>query len=102
MGKIVRYTSEEVKKMKSQSDWDRAARMTDEEIEAADRDDPEMDGIDEDWMGNATLEQIKKRAIYAKFDDDVIEYFQSFGRGYQARMNAVLRAYMEAYPKGRS
>jgi uncharacterized protein (DUF4415 family) len=97
MGKIVRYTSEVVKKRKSQSDWDRAARMTDEEIEAADRDDPEMDGINEDWMDNATTERTRKRAIYAKFDEDVIEYFQSFGRGYQARMNAVLRAYMEAH-----
>jgi len=56
-----------------------------------------MDGIDDAWMDHATLEQTPKRAIYAKFDEDVVAYFQSFGRGYQARMNAILRAYMEAH-----
>ncbi len=99
MGKMVRYTSEELKSKESQSDWDRAARMTDEEIEAADRDDPDMEGIDDGWMDSAIVERPKKKAIYAKFDEDVIEYYQGFGRGYQARMNAVLRAYMESHPQ---
>ncbi len=39
-----------------------------------------------------------KKGIYAKFDEDVIAYYKGLGeRGYQARMNAVLRAYMEAH-----
>ena len=33
--KNVKQTSEELKKLKDESDWDRAAGMTDEEIEAA-------------------------------------------------------------------
>lgn len=99
MSKTVRYTSEELRSQESQSDWERAARMTDEEIEAADRDDPEMDGIDDEWMANAIVERPRKKAIYAKFDEDVIAYYQRLGRGYQARMNAVLRAYMEAHPQ---
>ncbi|MGA3157790.1 MAG: BrnA antitoxin family protein [Steroidobacteraceae bacterium] len=30
-------------------------------------------------------------------DSDVIDWFRAQGRGYQSRMNALLRAYMEAH-----
>ncbi len=100
MGKIVRYTSEELKNQPSQTDWNAVKKMTDEEIDASCKNDSvwlEMGG--DDWLDNVELvSPPKKRAIYAQFDEDVITYFQSLGRGYQARMNAVLRAYMEAHP----
>ncbi len=35
--------------------------------------------------------------ITAKFDRDVVEWFKQQGRGYQSRMNAVLRSYYEAH-----
>jgi len=40
-----------------------------------------------------------KTPVAAKFDADVVEWFKSQGRGYQTRMNAVLRRYMEAHRK---
>jgi uncharacterized protein (DUF4415 family) len=36
----------------------------------------------------------KKVRINASFDEDVAKFFRSLGHGYQARMNAVLRAYV--------
>jgi uncharacterized protein (DUF4415 family) len=95
-GKPVRYTSEELKRLKDESDWDRAARMTDEEIEAADAQDPEVAGIDEAWMEKAEVVPPKKRGVYALYDAYVVDYFKQSGRGYQARMNAVLKAYVDA------
>ena len=89
-GKPVSYTSEELKHLKDASDWDRAARMTDEEIEAADAQDPEVAGIDEAWMEKAEVVQPKKRGVYALYDEYVVEYFK------QTRMNAVLKAYVDA------
>ena len=38
----------------------------------------------------------KKVRINAAYDADVAGFFRSMGQGYQARMNAVLRAYMLA------
>ena len=38
----------------------------------------------------------KKVRIHASYDADVAGFFRSMGQGYQARMNAVLRAYMLA------
>jgi uncharacterized protein (DUF4415 family) len=95
-GKPVRYTSEELKHLKDASDWARAARMTDEEIEAADAQDPEVAGIDEAWMEQAEVGQPKKRGVYALYDAYIVDYFKKSGRGYQARMNAVLKAYVDA------
>ncbi len=38
-----------------------------------------------------------KEAISLRLDKDIIRYFKRTGKGYQTRMNAVLRAYMEAH-----
>ena len=94
--KIVKYTSEELKHLKDESDWDRAAGMTEEETEAAEALDPEVAGIDDAWMDKAEVVRSPKRAVYAVFDDYVIDYFKNGGRGYQGRMNAVLKAYVDA------
>ena len=59
--KIVKYTSEELKKLKDESDWERAAGMTDEEIEAADAQDSEVAGIDDAWMDKAKVVRPQKR-----------------------------------------
>ena len=37
----------------------------------------------------------RKAAISLRLDEEVLEWFRIQGPGYQTRMNAVLRAYME-------
>jgi len=39
----------------------------------------------------------KKSLLSLRIDADVLEWFRSQGRGYQSRMNALLRAYMKAH-----
>ena len=39
----------------------------------------------------------RKELLSLRIDADVIEWFRSQGPGYQSRMNALLRAYMEAH-----
>ena len=39
----------------------------------------------------------KKVLLSLRIDADVIEWFRKQGPGYQSRMNALLRAYMEAH-----
>ena len=36
-----------------------------------------------------------KRQVTMRFDADVLEFFKRAGRGWQGRMNAVLRSFME-------
>jgi uncharacterized protein (DUF4415 family) len=96
MNKIVSYTREQIKTLPSATDWRRPI-PTDAEIDAANALDPEVEGIDDAWMENAVVTQPnKKQRVYAAYDSYVIEYFKRGGRGYQRRMNAVLKAYVDA------
>jgi uncharacterized protein (DUF4415 family) len=78
------------------TDWARVNALTDEEIEAAVRDDPDAPPIvDEEWFASATLVlPTPKEQISIRLDRDVLEHFRRYPR-YQTRINAILRAAME-------
>jgi uncharacterized protein (DUF4415 family) len=38
-----------------------------------------------------------KRQITLRIDDDIIEWFRHEGKGYQSKINAVLRSYVDAH-----
>jgi uncharacterized protein (DUF4415 family) len=79
------------------TDWDRVDRLTDEEIEAAIADDPDAAPIlDDAWFEEAVLGVPAKLATSIRIDADVMDWFKSQGKGWQTRMNAVLRAYAKA------
>ena len=80
----------------SSFDWSAFDALTDEEIEAAVRDDPDAPPIvDEDWFAGATLVMPKpKEQISIRLDTDVLAHFRKYPR-YQTRINAILRAAME-------
>lgn len=94
---IVSYTAEEVRRLgPGETDWARVDALTDEDIEAAVRDDPDAAPLDIDWSKARIVHPVRKTAISLRLDDDVLAYFKDKGRGYQTRINAVLRAYMDA------
>jgi uncharacterized protein (DUF4415 family) len=44
------------------------------------------------------LKPVPRKALLSlRIDADVIDWFKAQGAGYQSRMNALLRAYMEAH-----
>ncbi len=53
----------------------------------------------EDWAEAFIGLPPQKTPVNAKFDEDVVTWFKAQGRGYQTRMNAVLRHYMETHRK---
>jgi uncharacterized protein (DUF4415 family) len=69
--------------------------LTDKQIEEAVRDDPDAVPLDIDWSKAVLVIPPKKKAISIRVDEDVLEYFKKQGAGYQRRMNAVLRSYMQ-------
>lgn len=76
----------------SKTDWDRLRQMTDEEIDCSDI--PETDA--RFWASAKLVMPESKVSLGVRFDRDIVNWFKSQGPGYQTRMNAVLRAYMEA------
>lgn len=95
----VRYTAEELAAMRkrgeTRSDWAKAAALTNDEIEAQIAADPDEAGMVIDW-DSATVEMPQPKAVLnMRIDRDVLDYFRQTGRGYQTRINAVLRSYVE-------
>jgi uncharacterized protein (DUF4415 family) len=79
--------------------------MTDEEVEASIANDPDWAEFkDIDWSDAVLVIPARKKAISIRVDEDVLDYFKSEGEGYQRRINAVLRSYMQqkAKPKKRA
>lgn len=81
------------------TDWHRVRAMSDDEVEAAAASDSDAPALDETFWRSARVavpHQIRKRHTGLRIDEDVLAWFRAQGRGYQTRMNAVLRAYVEA------
>lgn len=92
-----RYSTETLKALPDASDWQKAASLTDEAIEAIEADDPDLAGIDDRWLESAEIRlPASKTQLTLRLDEDVVAFFKSQGKGYQTRMNAVLRSYYEA------
>lgn len=86
------------------TDWTRVDAQTEEELAEAIRRDPDDEELERGWVERAMVlrpEQPKER-ITMWVDADVVNWFREQGRGYQTRMNAVLRAFYEAAQKGRA
>ena len=93
---------ERIKRGESKTDWARVDAMTDEEIEAQMRDDPDWaDLIDIDWSNATIVYPRAKHAISIRLDKDIVDFFKATGKGYQTRINAVLRYYVEERRKNR-
>ncbi len=78
-----------------------AKGLTDERITAAVEGDPDAAPIlDAEWFEGATVVMPEnKERVTMRLDRDVVRWFRRGGRGYQTRINAVLRAYVEAQNK---
>lgn len=93
-GNIVSYTADELQRMPSRTDWKRVAATTQAEVEAQIASDPD------DWVAEAGGVLIRglparaqKERVNIRLDRDVLDFFRAQGRGYQTRINAVLRVF---------
>jgi len=93
--KNISVVSRDAPRRKGKTDWARVDATTDEEIERAVRSDPDAVPLDIDWSKAVVVIPPKKKAISIRVDEDVLNYFKKQGSGYQRRMNAVLRFYVE-------
>jgi uncharacterized protein (DUF4415 family) len=89
---------------KGRTDWARVDALTDEDIAKAVANDPDAAPLDIDWSDAVLVTLTKKKAISIRVDEDVLDFFKKEGDGYQRRINAVLRSYMQqkAKPKKRA
>ena len=93
---IARSTRSE--RWKGRADWKRLRALGDREIRQALRADP--DAAPEaalEWFRRARIVLPQpKQAVSIRLDGEVLDWFKRRGRGYQTRINAVLRAYVNS------
>lgn len=77
------------------TDWARVAAQSDADIARAVASDPEAAPLGIDWSAARLYAPMVKLPLSLRVDPDVLAFFKSLGKGYQTRMNAVLRSYME-------
>jgi len=84
---------ENIMSKQSKTDWDRIDAMSDEDIDTS-----EIPPLDDDFFANAELRiPERKIPITVCIDPDILVWYRSLGKGYQTRINSVLRMYMEAH-----
>ncbi len=58
---------------------------------------PEAESLGEDfWKSAQVVMPAGKTSVHLRLDRDVVEWFRARGKGHLTRMNAVLRAYVDA------
>lgn len=83
---------------KSKTDWDELDTLMDEQVRTGIEADPDAHPTDETFWKNAKVVMPRpKETMTIRIDADVLEWFRKQGRGYQNRINAILRSYMRAH-----
>jgi uncharacterized protein (DUF4415 family) len=98
-GRIVRYDG--LDDMPAPKPLNKAFRdMGDDEVERRAAADPDAGAIPPGFWNKATVHTpANKQQITLRLDPDVIRWFKRTGKGYQSRIGAVLRSYVEAKRK---
>ena len=81
----------------SETDWVRIRNMKDEDIDFSD-----IPPLTDEFFARAIIRKglkpvRRKDQLTLRIDQDVITFFKDQGRGYQTKINQLLRAYMEAH-----
>ena len=85
-----------VNRKSTQSDLKRLDSMGDESIDYTD-----IPELDEDFFRKArVVVPPGKKQLTIRLDADVVSWLKDQGKGYQTRINAILRAYYEAHRGG--
>jgi uncharacterized protein (DUF4415 family) len=96
---IVTYTADELRAMRNhnagRSDFAKAATHP-----VPDGSDPD-DAMEEiDWATTELPMPRRKTHASLRLDADMLDWFKAQGRGYQTKINAVLRSYFQRHARG--
>lgn len=86
-----------IKRSDSLTDWKRLRSMKDEDIDVSDIPPIDPDAFARGIVRDGLKASSGKGQITLRIDRDVLAWFQASGPGFQSRINALLRAYMDAH-----
>ena len=85
------------KSQTDQTDWDRVDKLGVKDIDFSDN--PEVTA---EMFAKAVLREglkpvVRKTQVTLRVDEDVLTWFKKQGKGYQTRINSLIKAYKEAH-----
>jgi len=78
-------------KKSSKTNWDTVSKLTDKDIDTSD-----IAELSDDFFAEAILHVPSKQSVTLRVDTDVLIWFKGQGKGYQTRINQLLRSYMQS------
>jgi len=85
----------------SETDWAKVDATTADEVER--QADADTGPLPEGWEETVVLGAPEaKQDVHIRLDPAVLRWFKAAGPGYQTRINAVLRAFVEAQQRAKS
>lgn len=85
----------------SATNWTKIDALRDEEIDLSDIPAVTPEMFARGIVRHGLKPVAKKSQLTLRVDQDVLSWFRSQGRGYQTRINSLLRAYMDAHQQNR-
>jgi uncharacterized protein (DUF4415 family) len=93
---IARYTRFTLPK--GNTDWDLLKNMSEETITEAAASDDENPCWTEEMLEQATLQMPQRKiSVHMYIDEDIVNWFKLKGKGYQTRINSVLKSYIHKH-----
>jgi uncharacterized protein (DUF4415 family) len=100
---IKSYSAAELRaeQARSLTNLGRVKAITDKELERLIKEDPDEEGFRPDWTRAEIVLPKAKKSVHLRLEQEIIDYFRTTGRGHISRMQAVLKAYVDAHDLGR-
>jgi uncharacterized protein (DUF4415 family) len=99
------YTAEELKAMRrrgeDRTDWAKVDAMTEADLEQAIAEDEDERDLEPDWTRAELVLPRPRQSVHLRLEPEVVDFFKGGGKGHITRMQAVLRAYVEAQKRRR-
>ena len=97
------YTADEIRAMRrrgaDRTDWAKVDAMTEADLERAIAEDEDERDLEPDWTRAALVLPRPRQSVHLRLDREVVEFFKAGGKGHITRMQAVLRAYVDAHKR---
>jgi len=97
------YTADEIRAMRrrgeDRTDWAKVDAMTEADLERAIAEDEDERDLEPDWTRAELVMPRPKQSVHLRLDPEVVAFFKAGGKGHITRMQAVLRAYVDAHKR---
>lgn len=93
--RITRVSAARARRLRDESDWSRVDRLTERQRDRAARTDDDAETLGAAFWSKAKVVMPERKVpVTIKLDREVLAFFRKGGRGYQTRINAVLRSFV--------